>query len=91
MKVYKKVINILEQNMNKPFVFETGGPIISAIKQDGNISVYFLQEDIIVNNTVWLVETGKEVEIENGSKYLGTYKFFGDSFILHVFYKEMLG
>ena len=86
IKIYKEYLPL---TVNDPIYTQTQGKLLTIEQQKDRVVLYFdAKSEYYHKYIIYLVETGKEVDVE-GAKYYKTLMLLNGDYVLHVYIKEI--
>lgn len=87
VKPYKTYLPIVP---NQPIFTDLQGELMTIEEQAGRLVIYFDANSKYYHKyNIYLVETGKEVELDIGAVYLKTLMLLDGNYVLHVYVEEI--
>jgi hypothetical protein len=87
VKPYKTYLPIA---LNQPIFTDLQGELMTIEEQAGRLVIYFDANSKYYHKyNIYLVETGKEVELDISAVYLKTLILFDGNFVFHVYVEEI--
>lgn len=87
VKPYKTYLPIVP---NQPIFTDLQGELMTIEEQAGRLVIYFDANSKYYHKyNIYLVETGKEVELDISAVYLKTLMLLDGNYVLHVYVEEI--